>query len=148
MTEPKILLFRGRGIISKMIQWQCRSEYSHAAILMPDGRIVESWQGDGVRCKRMKSWDGVTAFSVPMATDDDWAAVIEFAKSKVGERYDYKSVLQFVSRRKADDNNRWFCSELVFAAFQNAGIDLLARVSAANVSPGDLCLSPYLIEED
>lgn len=146
---PKILLFEGRGFISKLIKFQTRSKWTHAAILMPDGQIVESWQGAGVRVKRLKSYVGVTALGVPRASQQEWEMVIDYALDKVGAKYDYRSVAQFVTRRKESrsSKDKWFCSELVFASFQHAGINLLKRVEAANVSPGDLALSPMLTND-
>lgn len=54
-------------------------------------------------------------------------------------------VARFVTRRQADRESagKWFCSELVFAAFQAAGIDLLARTEAWEVSPGLLLRIPF-----
>lgn len=143
-TTPAVLLFRGRGAISALIRWQTRSPFSHAALLMPDGRIVESWQGAGVRVKTLADWDGVDFFDVPSMTDFQWSLALDFALELVGRGYDYRAVARFVSRRPAADNERWFCSELVFAALEAAGVSLLERIDAAAVSPGLLSLSPLL----
>jgi hypothetical protein len=44
----------------------------------------------------------------------------------------------------AQDDDTWFCSELVYAAFQKAGIKLLNVDEAWKVSPALLAMSPYL----
>lgn len=144
-ARPGVLLFRGRGFVSAAIRWQTRSPYSHAALLRPDGRIVESWQGAGVRIKTVADWADIDAFDVVGMTDLQWGLALDFCEELVGRGYDYKAVLRFVSRRPAADNERWFCSELVFAALQSAGVDLLARIDAASVSPGMLAWSPLLV---
>lgn len=141
-----MLLFRGRGLISTAIRWQSRSIYSHAALLMRDGRIVESWQGAGVRVKTLTDWSDIDVFDIPLFDELDWDLAIEYALELVGRGYDYKAVLRFVSRQPAADNDRWFCSELVFAAVESAGLPLLSRTSAAAVSPGMLALSPLLVQ--
>lgn len=143
----RVLLFRGRGLISAAIRWQTRSEYSHAALLMPDGRILESWQGAGVRVKEITDWTDVDRFTVPALTDTGWGKVLDFAWAQIGSGYDYTGVLRFVSRRKSPENNRWFCSELVFAALVQTGLPILARIDAAEVSPALLALSPHLYKE-
>jgi uncharacterized protein YycO len=148
LARPAVLLFRGRGIISMLIRWQSRSPYSHAALLMPDGRIVESWQGSGVRIKSVKDWTDIEIYDVVAMDDFAWSLALDFAADLVGSGYDYKAVMRFVSRRPASDNERWFCSELVFAALQSAGISLLSRISAAAVSPGMLALSPLLVRRE
>jgi uncharacterized protein YycO len=148
LARPAVLLFRGRGIISTLIRWQSRSPYSHAALLMPDGRIVESWQGDGVRVKTITDWTDIEVYYVQGMTDIQWEIALDFAMELVGSGYDYKAVMRFISRRPAADNERWFCSELVFAALEAAGVPLLARISAAAVSPGMLALSPLLYRRE
>lgn len=144
----KLLLFKGRGIISRLIRWQTRSKYSHAAILVDEesSTIIESWQGAGVRSKKITDWRDIEVFNVDLQGEHKEAAVLMFLIDQVGKHYDYSGVIRFVSRRKPPraDNQKWFCSELVFAAFQYAGVNLLERIDAAAVSPGLLALSPKL----
>lgn len=143
----RVLLFRGRGVISALVRWQTRSVYSHAALLLPDGQILESWQGAGVRVRSFSDWSGVECFSVHGATPAKWRQAVDFGLQQVGSGYDYVSVLRFISRRNAPDNGRWFCSELVAAALQVAGLPLLSRVDPAEVSPAMLSWSPLLVRE-
>jgi len=145
MYAPRILLFKGRGVVSRCIRWQTRSEYSHAALMLKDGSIVEAWQGEGVRTTRLKDWCNVDVFGVREMTDSQWAIAIEYALEQVGKGYDYWGCVRFVSRRRLPENDKWFCSELVFAALQRAGISLLHRIRADEVSPGMLSLSPLMI---
>lgn len=145
--RPAVLLFRGRGFISAAIRWQTRSPYSHAALLLPNGRIVESWQGAGVRIKKPTDWADIDIYDVRGATRTQWGTALQYALAQVGQPYDYRSVARFLSRRDAlpaEVTGRWFCSELVYAALQAAGISLLDRVTAAEVSPAMLALSPLL----
>jgi uncharacterized protein YycO len=144
MCRPGIALFRGRGVVSTLIRWQTRSVYSHAALVLPDGRIVEAWQGDGVRVKRLDDWSHVDRFEVADMTDEQWIAALDFALRQVGQGYDYWAIMRFVSRRHMPDNDRWFCSELVFAALEAAGVRLFERIEAWAVSPGLLAIAPRL----
>ena len=51
----------------------------------------------------------------------------------------------FVALRIARDRaDRWFCSELAHAALASGGVDLLERVAAYWVAPGDIYRSPKL----
>lgn len=144
MVRPAILLFRGRGIISTLIRWQTRGQCSHAALLMPDGRIIESWQGDGVRVKTLSDWDGIDRYDVPGMSAAQWDDAIAFAMAEVGRGYDYWAVIRFISRQRMPDNQRWFCSELVFAAMAHAGARLFERIEPWAVSPGLIAISPRL----
>lgn len=76
----------------------------------------------------------------------DVAAVERFLLDELDKSYDYGSVLRFVSREQAArrDSGKWFCSELVFAALQKGGLNLLSRIEPWAVSPGLLAYSPYL----
>jgi uncharacterized protein YycO len=141
--RPKILLFRGRGFFSQLIRWQTRSRYSHAAFLLPDGRVLEAWHS-GVRIAALRSWRDIEAFDVQAADAHQWAAVMTFARAQVGRGYDFRGVLRFLSRRRQPHDEQWFCSELVFAALQHAGVDLLRDTDPAEVSPGMLARSPLL----
>jgi uncharacterized protein YycO len=134
-------------LVSALIRWQTRGRYSHAAIRMRDGRIVESWQGAGVRTKWVKDWSGIDAYVVPGATDGQWDRAIGFALGQIGRGYDWWAIVRFVSRRAMPANDRWFCSELVFAALAAGGVRLLERVEASAVSPGTLAWSPGLEPE-
>lgn len=145
-TEPYILLFRGKGLISSIIRWQTRSQYSHAAIWMPDGKLVEAWQGKGVRVTGLESWQGVDAFRVDGAKAAQWMMAIDYAMAQVGAGYDYWAVLRFLTRRRGPRNDKWFCSELVYRSFEYAGIHLLRDVDASEVSPAMLANSPKLLK--
>jgi uncharacterized protein YycO len=143
-TPPAILLFHGRGLISTLIRWQSRGDYSHAALLMPDGQIVESWQGAGVRVKTLGDWEGIHRYTIPGMTSDQWDDAIAYALAQVGSGYDYLGVLRFITRHPSPANDRWFCSELVYTALRHAGVDLFQRIEPWAVSPGLLAISPRM----
>ena len=45
----RLLAFKGDSLISKLIRWQTRSEYSHIAIELDSGEIIEAWHRGGVQ---------------------------------------------------------------------------------------------------
>jgi len=137
----RFLLFNGRGFISASIRWQTRSHWSHAALLISDDTIIEAWQGAGVRWKKITDWENTKTFEVPTTEEQD-KAILAFARSQIGQKYDYGSVMRFVSRRSPSKNSRWFCSELVAASFAAAGVHLFKRIDPAAISPGMLELTP------
>lgn len=142
---PAVLLFRGLGIASALIRWQTRSRYSHAAILLPGrgGTIIESWQWDGVRTKTLTDWDGIDVYDVAGMSPEKWHRAISWAQSHIGAGYDWTGVMRFLSRRRVHWDDKFFCSELVFAAMCFAGVRLL-KAHPAEVSPGLMALSPLL----
>ena len=146
LGAPAVLLFDSKGLVSSLIRWQTRGEVSHAGLLLPDGRCLESMQGDGVRIRELTpaDWQTVEAFRVSRMTAGQWERAIQFANGELGCGYDYWAVVRFVSRRRMPKNDKWFCSELVFAALQAAGVNLLERIEASEVSPQAIRTSPLL----
>lgn len=148
-VNATILLTRSRGIISKLIRWQTRALWSHAAVML-GGTVYEAREWRGVQSMPSKDWrhGDITQTFVVKVTDEQFAAMHGFLEEQVGKRYDYGSVLRFLSRRQESrrGSGKWFCSELVFAAFAKAGIRLLARVEPWAVSPGLLSMSPLITE--
>ena len=131
--------------MSAAIRWQTRSQYSHAAIQLEDGSIIESWQGDGVRRKYLSDWEGVDVFDIAGAPDLNEEEIKEFLLDQLGKGYDYRSVLRFLTKKKGDASKSWFCSELVFEAVKAGGLNLLERVEGWQVSPSVLSFSPCLV---
>lgn len=149
----KILLYRGESWISKAIKWQTRSPYSHAAIQLDDGSVVEAWHiggvshvsGPGVNHTPGTEID-VFGFSrnVSGRIDHNRATAEAWLLSQVGARYDYRGVLRFVSRRDWPANDAWFCSELVAEFCAILGVQLLDRIPWSHVSPAMIGYSPRL----
>lgn len=143
--DLRVALFTaGTGIIPRLIQWQTDSYYWHAGLLFNDLWLIEANTSDGVVERKLTDYRGVELYTVENITQEDIARIYEFAWVQIGKGYDYWGVLRFISRRLLPENDRWFCSELVYAAFQAAEIHLLERVEAWQVSPGLLARSPRL----
>jgi len=145
----RIGLHRSSGFVSTLIKWQTRGSYSHASLVLPDDTVLESMQGKGVVKNRTVQSCGeqVDLFTIPALASVHQKA-LDFALQQLGKGYDYTMVARFVTRRPADrkESGKWFCSELVFASFAQAGLLLLRDTEAWEVSPELLSKSPYLIE--
>jgi hypothetical protein len=184
-----VALFRDApGVVGKLIRWQTRSRYSHAALVFDLDAVlaiddtfdffkecedcnskfdhsrshkyltIEAREFRGVRLTEgvVKTWDtNVDLFAVEgcisgSRVERDPTEVLKrvwfWAKDELAKDYDYTMVARFVSRRQASrtESEKWFCSELVFAALRKAGIELLRDVEPWAVSPGLLAKSPLL----
>lgn len=142
----KVLGYQGKSWVSKAIRFQTRSDYSHVALEMDDGRVYEAWHIGGVRL--LPSFrDGhhpgtpVDVFHPILHTDEN--AVRPFLDAQVGKKYDFKSVARFLTRRDAPEDGKWFCSELVMVAFNKLEMPLL-HTPPWSASPRDVCISPLL----
>ncbi len=146
----KILAYQGISFVSRLIRWQTRSIYSHVAVELPNGTMIEAWHKGGV-IHREDFHEGhttgtkVTVFSVN--ADFNRAEVMDYLLSQVGQKYDFKSVFRFLTRRMAPNNSAKFCSELVGIAWIKGGCKLL-RGNPSEQSPRDITLSPLLKEEE
>lgn len=143
--EPRILLLRGRGFVSSVLRAQTGSVYGHAALMLPDGSVIEAWPGVGVRRTWLRDWTGVDVFAVRDMTDKQWSAANQFARKQIGKPYDWLGVVRVVSRFRPQDNGRWSSAALVVTALEVAGVRLLRHVRACEVSPGMLAKSPLLL---
>jgi uncharacterized protein YycO len=143
-----ILLYRGTGIINSLIRWQTRSHYAHAALVV-DATIYEALPFKGVIIRPFEDQDNkadqyLIAGGGAYLVEDQMNLVAEFVSKQVGRKYDFGGIVRFMTRQKSPKNKRWFCSELVYAAIQAAGLNLLNENEAYKISPALLSLSPYL----
>lgn len=151
MLEPCILLFHGKGLISSLIRLQTRGKYSHAALLHPSGDVYEAIQWVGVRTRNLYDFDGldgVDRYVVPGMTNEQWGKVFQFCTLQLGKGYDYWAIIRFIDRQDMPENERYFCSELVFDAMQYAGVHLFERIKGWSVSPGLLSISPRVTPQE
>lgn len=148
----KILLHSGPGLISRLIKWQTDSDYNHASLLFSDGTVIEAREFKGVvhtpladireAVRRSKGKLRVEIHELNIFGLHENRARA-FAEAQVDKPYDYAAIGRFLSRGRGVTNEKWFCSELAYAATEVGGISLL-RSDAWRVAPGDLAESPLL----
>ncbi len=153
MPKAYILASKGISLTSRLIRWwQWGFPYTHIAYCFDisnpnDPIVVEAWW-DGVR----KGWFSEvhtpgTEFAVYsiQVTDGQKKRIEEFLQRQLGKPYDWLGILGFPLRDwKLERKDRWFCSELVFTAFQKAGVELLKNTHPSEVSPRLFLKSPLL----
>lgn len=139
-----IVLQRRHSAIGRAISWFTRSPWNHAWIL--DEETGEGWEATWPRVKKHYDLDdvppGCELLQVRHAGTQRFK-MRDFLDDQVGKPYDLNSLLRFLTRKQEARKARgkWFCSELVFAAFQDAGIDLLHNIEPYQVSPAHLSWS-------
>lgn len=160
-----ILLYRGTGFTSWLIQVGTKSEYSHVAVVVNPGIFlgIESNTGhqSSVRAMDLRKADGrkVDAFRIKESSRFDSDQVISFLVGHLGVKYDTVGVislgalkaLSFITGGRFQKHNQfqkgkdYFCSELVYQAFKEGGLDIVPQISAAEItSPGDIARSPLI----
>lgn len=138
--------------MSRIILFFSRGGYSHTSVLFDDGTIIEARPFTKIH-KLKCIQDGITArcrvdiFEVDTTQKED-AIIKEFLEKQIGKKYDYLAIFGFImyaSKEGRKSYGRWICSELVFAAFRKAGINLHERIDAWKVSPTILSYNTKMI---
>lgn len=147
----RIALYQGTSLISRLIRWQTRSLYSHAAFLGDDWSVVEAWQ-PCVRLVHDLSQQHTPGTRVDIfsfrdeLTRADANNLWELALHDCGTPYDYSAVLRFITRKPEARRSKakLFCSEQVFSRCALVGRHLLERTEAWRVPPDWIARSPLL----
>lgn len=155
-TDGDVLLFRGRGPMSRAIRFLTASPYSHVGlVLLFEGRVycVEA-VGKGVRLILMSEavrqyHGGIDYYRLHDVTPEQRRGALGFCLQQLGKLYDHAGLVRFLAvlalghKPRAWRDRYWFCSELVAAAYRTRGISL-AQERPAYTSPADLAMSPRL----
>lgn len=170
----ELLFYRGTSAISRAIQKQTRSVYSHVA-LKRGSQVLEAWHqpmfkprwdprpkgevrisdGPGAAWAVHTDETRIDVFRVPGCEDavefgcigtDMSERAWAWAVTQVGKRYDFRMVSRFLSRlgETSGSKEKWFCSELAAMAFVVGGYPLLERQEPYATAPGDLVTSPLI----
>jgi hypothetical protein len=131
LKDGDILLYKGHKLISRIIQFFDKCDYSHASILMDDGRTLEANPNE---VRRWTLADSVSrANSDPVSVvrlqnrPNDMQPVLRSAVVYEGARYAFEQILLLLlicSLRNARRNNFFF--RLVRKAIEIAGSILIA----------------------
>lgn len=157
-----ILLYKGKGPTSWLIQVGTSSQYNHVAVVIDPGiyLAIESNTGhqSGVRALDLRKIDDkeIDVFRVKAEFPYDGKKVMSFLIGCLGSKYDYLGVtwlgvlkfaslltaFQFKPYNRFQKEKDYFCSELVYQAFKESGLDIVPQVKEADItSPGDIARS-------
>jgi len=152
VLDCDILLFRGRGFSSWLIRLISKSRYSHVGLVVRehDRVLCADSTSKGVRLTtlrdRVQKYDGgIDHFELkPEVTAEQREAILRFIFGKMGKGYDnfsalvFALVLVFKMKKRTEKNDKWFCSELIAAAFDAANIERTGEQRPEFISPGEL----------
>jgi len=142
-----IRLVSGKGLSSSLIKIGTFSKWSHVDLMTRDGKLLGARMDGGVQI-REAGYDvpfvEQAYVDVPLTASRE-EAVWRFALEQVGKGYDMSAILGIAFRRDWREDDKWFCSELVAAAFEAAGKPLLNTQEMRNrITPRDIALSPFV----
>lgn len=154
----KLIFSTSRSSVSRLIRFATWGTFSHVDFIIPEDRfesldisglndfsrskglVVGATIRKGVVLRTMvdviKNSNKFALVEVD-ATD----ASLDFALSQLGKKYDYKALLGFPFRKNLEEDDRWYCSELVYRALLVGGVRLY-KESIDFVSPRDIYEHP------
>ncbi len=135
------------NIGSWAIRLGTHSDFSHVDVVMSDGRLLgarsdTAMPGVAIRKPDYAVFTRVQRVLLPVSFADAWheeTPFYNFLRAQLGKPYDWKSIVGFVINRDWRETDSWFCSELVIAALETAGIVKVAT-TANRITPNDAFL--------
>jgi uncharacterized protein YycO len=116
--------------------------YSHVGFKLEDGLVLDATPSYGVAFREAQD-DETTIYFQPIAPKAHIEKAVSWAKEQIGRPYDWTAIRGFVLQRDwHSDDSKWFCSEMICAAFTNAGWPLVRDGHLFDrITPRDLLLS-------
>lgn len=139
-----LLFSRSNKIGSRLIRAATWSEYSHVDLILPSGMLIGALIDRGVCEYPLTERLSVSTKTEIRRVGADEVVVAEFLRSQIGKRYDFTALLGLTFHRDWQEDSRWFCSELLAAGIEHAGVSVV-RKSANRVTPQNLLESPMLL---
>lgn len=147
MRTISLLFTRQSDLLSRAIRTFTWSRWSHVALIdgygaieatPPDGVVVNDTE---VVLMRSSEFELV---ELPCSNPE---AVRAAAASQVGKPYDYTALMGLALRRDWQEEDAWFCSELIAWAFEQAGEPLFRAECLRRVTPQHLWMLGPVIKQ-
>jgi uncharacterized protein YycO len=118
----KVLVARNNRPGSWLIRLVTMGKWSHAALLLPNWLVIDTTLTTGVRASPVMAWirDYPTHEVIDVDLPDEEKA-INFARAQLSKPYDWTAIFGMLLQRNWQDQDSWFCSELVEAALSAGG---------------------------
>lgn len=121
----------------RVLTW---SQWSHVSIVDGDD-VIEAHALYGViRRPYYEVIETAKRYEFVRYRCSDPQAVIEAARSQIGKGYDWTALWAFILRRNWQEDDSWFCSELVAWAFGKGGSPLFRPGILHRVTPEHLAM--------
>jgi len=134
---------RGTQLDSKLIEWFGGGPlFSHVDTVLEDGTLLGSRMEGGVQIRQAGYFGDLKTLRIDLECSDlATGRYIEFVKSQLGKPYDGTGILAFVAGRDWQEDDSWFCSELVASGLEKCGYFAFRPASPSNkITPPNLIL--------
>lgn len=139
----KVIFTRNNWPASILIRVLTASRWHHCGIVIGN-HVVEASAWGGVRkvpLGEFKTRGKWAIYDVPLTNEE---SMCEWLSQQLGKPYDWLGVFGLVLSHNWHKENRWYCSELVAAAAEKGGTQLVRR-SLKGVTPRDLWVLPLAV---
>jgi hypothetical protein len=124
----KVVFCDSRTPVAFAIRFFTWSDWSHCGLLLPDGNVIDSRMGNG----------GVTKYSLAEFKKGTYKAelrefpavpdsVIGAIEAEIGKPYDLSAIIGIPFRRDWQENDKWFCSELLAYGAEKVGSPIVQK---------------------
>lgn len=143
MGSIQLLFSTTRHPFSGLIRAATWSRWSHVA-LVAGHHVIEAVALEGVRqVSKAYAIERASAYSLVELPARNPQAVIDAARSQIGKPYDWTAIAGIGLRRDWQEEDSWFCSELVAWAADQAGEPWFRQEALRRVTPQHIwMLSP------
>lgn len=128
--------------VSRLIRWFTWGDFSHVDVVLEGDYLLGAHFEGGVQIRppTYATWTACERRVVHGVTAD----FLPWLHQQVGKPYDWAAIFGLLWRTDHwQCEDRWFCSELVAAAFTFTGVPVILG-EPWRISPRDLMLSPLL----
>ena len=117
--------------------------WTHMAVYVGDGKMVEVKPSTGVVLVDTSSWDNkidTETVHIKGLTASNREGIVNFVSAQIGKGYNFAAFVNVLDdpcypRNTSIDSPNWYCSEIAWAAYLSQGINLDNNDSMCTVSP-------------
>jgi len=140
MEEITVIFSKNHLPLSWFIRAFTFSKWSHCAVV--DGtKVVESTGAKGVNEGSLFSFidrNYTYATRKFTVTKEQKQIILDTMRSQIGKKYDFRAIFGMPFKRDWQEDDCWFCSELIAYAFDKAGVPLVSKNAVHRVTPEDI----------
>lgn len=141
-----IIFSRDHSLVGLGIRALTASKWSHVDMMFADGTMIGATSKAGVERTTLETRQKeVSAMQVCRIVLPDEEKAQRFAEAQVGKRYDWGGCFGTVLRNSWQDEDKWFCSELVAQVCEEGGNRIIsANHYVSRVTPDRVDWAPQL----
>ena len=141
-----VIFSKNNGLISRIVCFFTRSDWSHVDIYDPDtDTVIGAEAGIGVREKTLDELLMSSSKNMMVTFENlNSKKPLAYARSKLGAGYDWMACIGFVTKAMLENPQKYFCSELISKAFAYGGYPIVLDERHIKVSPDLIyCLAGF-----